>query len=220
MTVGVIGDTHIPFEMPGYLSFVKRVFKRWNVDRVVHIGDVVDNHALSYHESDPDGYSAGDEATRVDQKLELWYKAFPDIDVLLGNHDKLPERKAKTYGLSQRLIKSFVEIWHTPPKWRVHPGQIEIDGVIYTHGTGSSGKNAALNLAIAKMQSVVVGHSHSFAGVQTIRGREHIFGMNVGCGIDEDAYAFEYGQYHKYRPTLGCGIVVDGKRAYFEPWED
>ena len=41
--------------------------------------------------------------------------------------------------------------------------------------------------------------------------------MNVGCGIDIDAYAFAYGKYDKNRPTLGCGIVFDSGNAIFVP---
>lgn len=219
MTVGIIGDTHIPFMHKDYISFLKKTFKAWKVDRIVHIGDVVDNHALSYHEHDPDGWSAGHEHDLAQEGMEELYQAFPKMDVVLGNHDKLPERKAKTYGLAKRLIKSFKEVWKAPEKWVIHPGEVEIDGVIYNHGTGNSGKNAALNLAMAKMQSVVIGHVHTFGGVQTIRGKEHIFGLNVGCGIDESAYAFEYAKFHKYRPTLGCGIVIDGKIGHFIPME-
>ena len=40
-----------------------------------------------------------------------------------------------------------------------------------------------------------------------------IFGMNVGCGIDIDAYAMEYSRPFPKRPTLGCGVVLDGGRV-------
>ena len=56
----VIGDTHFPFDLPTYLDFLVDTYERYNCNRVVHIGDCVDFHALSYHESDADGYSAGD----------------------------------------------------------------------------------------------------------------------------------------------------------------
>ena len=219
MVVGIIGDTHFPFVHKDYLAFIKKTFKKYKVNCVVHIGDVVDNHAISYHESDPDGRSSGDEGVAADKVLQEWYRAFPKMHVLLGNHDRLPERKAKTFGLSGRLIKAFAEVWKTPKGWKVYPGEVEIDGVLYTHGTGNSGKNAALNLAMLKMQSLVMGHTHSFGGVQFVKGKENVFGMNVGCGIDDTAYAFEYGKHFRYRPTLGCGIVIDGKQPIYIPME-
>jgi predicted phosphodiesterase len=45
--VGIIGDTHIPYELEGYLEFCQETFEQWGVDRVVHIGDLIDHHALS-----------------------------------------------------------------------------------------------------------------------------------------------------------------------------
>ena len=219
MTVGVIGDTHIPFDKDGYLDFVKRMFKRHKVSRIVHIGDLVDNHAISYHESDPDGMASGDEASVVLERLRPWKKAFPRLDIILGNHDKLPERKAKTAGLSNRFVKSFAEQWQLPKGWTVHPHYVEIDGVKYLHGMGATGKNGALNMATSQLQSCVIGHSHAYGGVSYRKGGLYIFGLNVGCGIDEDAYAFEYGKYFRDRPTLGCGIVKNGTEAIFVPWE-
>ena len=58
-----------------------------------------------------------------------------------------------------------------------------------------------------------MGHSHSFAGVCYMASRnDMIFGMNVGCGIDNvDAYAFAYGTHFPKKPTrISCGIVLDG----------
>lgn len=220
MIVGVIGDTHLPFQHPRYIEFLQQTFKRYKVKKVIHIGDLVDNHAISYHENDPNGLSSSDEGSAVDHALQQWFKAFPKVELIMGNHDKLPERKAKTYGLSKRFVKGFKETWNLPKQWKVYPDSLEIDGVHYCHGTGSSGKNAAFNLMLSKGQSVVMGHVHSFGGVQwKADARDKYFGLNVGCGIDIDAYAFEYAKDFKWKPTLGCGIVVDGKQAIFEPMD-
>jgi predicted phosphodiesterase len=220
MTVGVIGDTHLPFEHERYIKFIYDAFKAYGVDKIVHIGDLVDNHAISYHESDPDGLSSGDEGRAVEKKLKKWFYAFPELSIVMGNHDKLPERQAKTHGLAKRFIKSFRDVWNLPEKWEVYPDYLIIDGVYYCHGTGSSGKNAAFNLMLAKGQSVVMGHVHSFGGVQWKADHKgKYFGLNVGCGIDVEKYAFEYAKDYKWKPTLGCGIVMDGKQALFIPMD-
>ena len=36
---------------------------KYNPTEILFIGDILDNHASSYHELDPDGYSAGDDLT-------------------------------------------------------------------------------------------------------------------------------------------------------------
>ena len=46
--VGIIGDTHEPFCHPEYRDWCYETFSRFGVGEVVHIGDEVDNSALSY----------------------------------------------------------------------------------------------------------------------------------------------------------------------------
>ena len=45
-----------------------------------------------------------------------------------------------------------------------------------------------------------------------------MFGMSVGCGIDAGKLQFAYGRRIVAKPILGCGVVIDGRRAFFEPW--
>ena len=47
----VIGDLHLPFVKDGYLEFCIWVYKKYNCTEVVFIGDILDNHASSYHET-------------------------------------------------------------------------------------------------------------------------------------------------------------------------
>ena len=59
---------------------------------------------------------------------------------------------------------------------------------------------------------------HGQAGVQYFANSSQlIFGMNVGCGLDRDRASMDYGLKFNTKPVLGCGVVIDGKHAYFEP---
>lgn len=216
----IIGDTHLPFTHVDYRDFCTEVAERFGCSRFVHIGDLVDNHAFSYHEHDPNGMGPVDELEAAQEEVDKWVKRFPNVKMCLGNHDELIARKAKTHGLPQRLFKSFPEIWNLPDTWEV-AFKHEIDGVLYTHGTKNSGYYAHINLALANMQSTVIGHVHSYGGVNyRASQKDLIFGMNVGCGIDVDMYAMEYGRDFKHKPTLGCGVVMDGgKTAMFVPMD-
>ena len=40
--------------------------------------------------------------------------------------------------------------------------------------------------------------------------------MQVGCGIDHDAYAFAYAKAGK-KPAIGCGVVIGGTTAIAIP---
>ena len=56
----VIGDLHEPFCLDSYLKHCKDVYSKYNCNRVVFIGDVIDNHYSSYHETNADGMGGGD----------------------------------------------------------------------------------------------------------------------------------------------------------------
>jgi hypothetical protein len=86
-----------------------------------------------------------------------------------------------------------------------------IDGVHYFHGTGVSGKLAALNAAIKSMMNTVIGHVHSTAGIKWACGPDRrVFGMDTGCGVDIDHPSMNYGRNHINRPILAAGVVIDG----------
>jgi len=220
-TVLVIADTHLPFEHKDYLAFCIRIKKAFKCSEVVHIGDLVDNHAISYHEHDPDGWSPADEMEEVDKHLKKWFRAFPNVKLCIGNHDNLVDRKSKTVGLPSRCFRSFREMWNLPTGW-VDAFSHVIDGVCYTHGS-SCGKLAHLQHAIDNRMSTVIGHVHSSAGVEyTASEKDVIFGMNVGSGIDRKRYAFAYGKGFRKKPILGCGLVTytkHGTNAQFIPME-
>lgn len=207
-SVLIIGDTHFPFVKKGYLDFCLDIKRRVKCEQVVHIGDLCDNHAISYHEHDPNGRSPIDEMTEADKHLKEWFKAFPSLFLCKANHD-LVDRKARTEGLPDRLFKPFRDIWKLPRGWK-NEFAFEIDNGRYQHGTGYSGDNAHLKAAYNNRQSSVIGHTHANAGVGYIANeKDCIFGMNVGCGIDKDTYAMNYGRDFKKKPIISCGVVTD-----------
>jgi predicted phosphodiesterase len=216
MRIGVVGDLHAPFIHPMYRRFCMDTFAKWRVSHVHFIGDIVDLHALSFWDHNPNGQSAEDEHNEAAADVKLWHRTFGDSTVSIGNHDARHYRLARKHGLPDRYLRGYADVWRTPSwQWRMNH---KFDGVLYEHGTGTSGKDAALNRAMQKRLSVVIGHVHCYAGVKWHANEfDAIFGLNVGCGIDCRAYAFEYGQPNAIRPILGCGIVVDGEHAYFEP---
>lgn len=209
----IIGDPHEPFCHRNYLEFCHETKKKYKCKFTVHIGDGVDNHAISYHEHSPDGYSPADEMKAADKKLKVWFKAFPSVHYCRGNHDRLVSRKSKTVGIPERAFKPFREIWNLPSKW-IDAFDFEIDDVLYKHGTGYGGKTPHLMAAQAARMNTVIGHAHTVAGVEyDASERDCIFGMSVGCGIDRHTYAFDYGRDFKKKPILSCGVVFDGESA-------
>ena len=207
----IVGDTHLPFAHRHYLAFCKRIQKEFKCNKVVHIGDLVDSHSISFHDHDSDGLSPADEMKLVDKMLKDWFKAFPKLKLCLGNHDRLVDRKAKHVGLPSRVFKPFRENWNLPKGWE-DDFEHEIDGVLYMHGTGYSGKIPHLNAAVNNRQNTVIGHCHSIAGYEwTASSKDAIFGMSVGCGIDKKSYAFGYGRHFPKKQILACGVIKNGE---------
>lgn len=204
----VIGDLHEPFCLDEYLKFNINLQKKYNCNEVIFIGDVIDGHAWNYHEHNPDGKSPGDELTWSIKRLQRWYNAFPEATVLFGNHDLLVSRKAKTAGLSQRFIREFGDIIEAPKTWNFKLDYIK-DNVLYTHGDIGNAIKRARDSRISTVQ----GHLHSQSFIEySVSIKDKIFGMNVGCGIDRMAYAFEYGKALTKKPIIGSGLVLDNGR--------
>jgi predicted phosphodiesterase len=207
----VIGDPHEPFTKEGYLEFCRKIQQEYDCGIVVHIGDAVDNHAVSYHEKDPEGMSAGDEFNLALERMKRWYYTFPNVKVCIGNHDALPFRKAFSAGLPKTWLKTYQELLQSPPTWEwdfVH----QVNGVIYQHGTGLSGEMAAINAARENRQSTVIGHLHTVMNTRFLASyKDLIFGVTVGCGIDHEKYAFAYGKQNTRKPVVACAVILDGK---------
>jgi hypothetical protein len=199
----IIGDIHAPFNLDSYLSFCRQQQEIFKCGRVVFIGDLIDNHYSSYHETDPDGLSAGDELDLGIREIQKFYKVFPIADVIIGNHDRLVYRKAFSGGVSKRWIKEYKDVLGTPD-WNFVEN-IEIYGVNINHGEGGTARIKMKK----ELQSQVQGHLHSDLYVEFLVGKNfRIFGLQVGCGIDFKSYAMEYGKNFK-KPAIGCGVLLN-----------
>ena len=210
--VGVFSDVHLPFDHPRYLDFIIDTFIEWGVTDIVCCGDLVDNHSISRHQTETMAMGGLTEYQQAYNTMRKYIKAFPKLKLTLGNHDLIPQRQAATLQLGGNYIKSFSEIWDLPKEWEIGESFV-IDNVLYNHY--GSGKDGAINRALTERMSCVTGHTHSWANVKySANERDVIFGMNVGCGIDNEAYAFAYGKMARYKPNIACGIVKSSKEAY------
>ena len=199
-----IGDLHLPFGLEGYLEHCIETYNKYKCNEVVFIGDIIDNHASSYHETDPDGHSAGQELRLAISQVKKWYDAFPKASVIIGNHDRLIMRKAYSSGLSKLWIKDYADVLGTP-NWNFIES-IEIDNVLYIHGEGGTARSRARR----DLQSIVQGHLHSQAYIEWIVGSKFkIFGMQLGCGINAKSYAMAYGKEGP-KPAIACGVILQG----------
>lgn len=199
------------------LDFLSELRREYRPEKIVHLGDELDQHALSDWDKDPEGMSAGDEYEASIKQMKGLYKLFPKVMVCESNHGRRPFRKAFKAGIPRAYMRAYAEFMCAPRGWSWHE-EIILDKVLYIHGDGFTGKDGALRAALGHRCSTVIGHVHSFAGVQYVQGsKDKIFGANMGCLLDPEGYAFAYGKHLVSKPVLGAGIVIDGKEAFFHP---
>lgn len=205
-----IPDQHFPAHHLDIFDFLIAVKNKYKPNEIVNLGDEIDAAGLGNWDKSPDMPSAGDELKEAVKYLKLLYKIFPTVKVCVSNHTDRIYRKPFNAGIPKNLIKSYSEILEAPAGWR-WADHWEIDGVIYEHGEGFSGQAGALKAAQANMQSTVIGHLHSYAGIQYYANAKHlIWGFNVGCLIDRSNPAFAYGKHIKAKPIIGCGLIENG----------
>ena len=202
----VIGDLHEPFCLDGYLEFCQKTYADYNCNQVILIGDILDNAFASFHETQAELPSGQDELDYAIAKIHKWRDAFPNADVIIGNHDRIVSRKLVRSGVPQKWLKSFNEVLGTNWNWTE---RIVYDGVQYLHGEGGTARTKSKN----DMMSTVQGHIHTQAYCEWNVGKKfRIFGMQVGCGVDAKSYAAAYAKNFK-KQAIGCGVVLGGHTA-------
>ena len=208
----VIGDLHEPFCLDGYLEHCIDVYNKYNCNKVVFIGDVIDNHYSSYHETDPDGLGGGEELDFAINKLSRWVDAFPKATVIIGNHDRIIARKAFSSGIPKKWIRNYNEVLDAP-EWDFVESMM-LDDVLYIHGEGGTARTKMKK----ELHSVVQGHLHTQLYLEYIVGTNFkIFGVQTGCGIDKDSYAMAYGKNFP-KPAIACSVILDdGTLPILEP---
>jgi hypothetical protein len=143
------------------------------------------------------------------ERIAHWRDYFPKARVCIGNHDERVIRLAASVNIPAVFIRRYAEVWDTP-KW-TWDYEFILDDVYYFHGTGHSGVHPAYNVMGKMLMSTVMGHIHTASGVKwKFNPLKRIFGMDVGCGIDERSLAFAYGKHLRQRSGISAGVVLEG----------
>ena len=208
-----VPDLHIPYEHPDALAFIAAVKKEYKPDLIVNLGDMLDFHAISFHDSDPDLLSAGDELAQAREKIKAWETLIPEQYIVGSNHGDLPLRKFVAQGLPRDLISSYNEIYGVSDKWTFVPDlTIETDSkylpdIYVAHGL----KKNALQVAQQRGQRFICGHFHEDFNVKYAGNPNSlIWAAMSGCLIDKKSKAFAYNKLNLNRPILGCTVVLYG----------
>jgi len=211
-SVLIISDTHIPYHHPEVVEFLAAVKRQYKPDRVILIGDEIDNHAISFHDADPNLPSAGDELETAKKYIARLHKMSPNMDLLESNHGALLYRKALHHGIPRQMIRSYNEVLGVGPGWTWH-NELTIklpngQPVHFCHG-----KNANVTLLSKNMgMSAVQGHYHGRYKVEYWGNPERLnWAMAVGCLVDDESLALAYNKNVLERPVIGLGMIVNSQ---------
>lgn len=222
----IIPDVQEPFGAEDAIAFCKAVKREFKVedDDVYNAGDEGDLYFGSSHPKSPEAWlTPTGEIKALRTKIQLWARAFPKKKIAISNHMLRWIRKAFDAQLPSELLRSYQEVIGAPAGWKW-----QMEWVVkgrqpwrLVHGMGYSGKDGHRNATIDAGMSTAIGHLHAHAGICHLKtNHKRIWGMNVGCLIDEEAFAFEYNRYDRNKPILGCGVVIDGGLTpIFIPYE-
>lgn len=206
----LISDLHIPYHHKDALAFLQHLKDKHNPTRVICMGDELDKHALSYHDSDPDLSSAGDELRSSLPVIAALKEMFPIMDILDSNHGSLVWRKAKTHGIPRHYIKSYNEVLGVDDGWKWHH-DLTVDlpngQKFYLHHGKS---NRVINLSQQMGMSCAQGHYHEILSISYWGNPNGLhWGLQTGCLIDDESYAFSYNNVNIKRPVIGTALVID-----------
>lgn len=215
----IISDAQIPFEATKALEFCLYVQKHFGIDKdhILNVGDEVDQLFGSHYPKDPNiDLSAVGEIKITKEKLKRWIKAFPNMRVAISNHGMRWAKKAVAAEIPSQMIRCYQEVLGIPETWQYKDRWI-IDGgkqrFMLKHGLGYGGQYAFKQAPMVEGMSVVFGHLHSSAGIARIKTdgyEKELWGMNVGCLIDPESFAFAYGKENRFKPNLSVGVVING----------
>jgi len=206
----LISDMHIPYHHPDTLEFLQHLKDKYQPTRIICLGDELDKHALSFHDSDPDLPSAGDELRMALPVIAKLKEMFPVMDILESNHGSLVYRKAHAHGIPRHYLKSYNDVLGVDDNWKWHYEMtIELPNGnrCYLH----HGKTANVTKTSQTMSMCAVqGHYHETFKTEYWGNPNGLFwAMQAGCLINDKCYAFNYNNVNLKRPIIGTGLIID-----------
>ena len=206
----VISDMHLPYQHKDAIKFLAEIKKEFKPDTIISIGDLLDGHALSFHDSNPDLFSAGHELKKAKEYVRQLEDLFPKLVEVDSNHSSLIYRRALKHGLPREYLKDYGDFLETK-KWQW------VDDLTLTMSNGqrcffTHGRSAdILKVSQTMGMSAVQGHYHTKFLISWWANPDNLFfSMNVGCMINQKSLAFAYAKNFKTRFIIGCGIIING----------
>jgi len=205
----VISDLHAPYNHRDTISFLSAIKDKYNPDRIISIGDEIDNHAMSFHPSDQSLYSAGDELKKAREVIWEVEKLFPKVDVVESNHGSMAYRKAMVAGIPKEILRPYKKVLDVK-HWNWYPDlTITLPNkqrCYFHHGKSAN----SLTFLKDTQMCCVQGHYHEKFNIHYHGTSEQLtWVIACGCLIDDHSMAFAYNNVNLKRPIIGCAMIID-----------
>lgn len=204
----IIPDLHAPYQHPDALDFLLKIKKQYSPQVIINLGDELDNHAISFHNSDSALLSADKELERAIEVLQDLHSMFDRMYLVSSNHGDLKYRRLKHHGIPIAHLKSQKELYGTP-KWNWYDDLVlnTHKGDVYVcHGRSSNGAKLSGELSM----SCVQGHYHSKYSISWYsNGIEDRYSLFCGSLVDRKSLAFAYGKLILAKPILGAALIME-----------
>lgn len=206
----LISDLHIPYHHKDAIAFLQYLKDKYKPTRVICMGDELDKHSLSFHDSDPDLLSAGDELRASLPIIKVLEGMFPVMDIIGSNHGSMIYRKGKANNIPLHYLKPYNEVLEVGEGWVWHD-HLTVDlpngqKLYLTHGKAAKVVQLSQQMGMNSAQ----GHYHEKFGIEYWGNPTGLYwGLQTGCLIDDTSYAFAYNNTNLKRPIVGTGLVID-----------
>lgn len=204
-----VPDTHFPFQHPNFFTDFARHIRYFRPTHIVHMGDIVDFHAISRHDPDPEAPSAKDELAQSKVCVNKFVNMIPKsvkTFICVGNHDNRIEKKAAQNHIPKAFLKSTRELFSIPDTWQVEDYH-QIGDIAFVHGQSNLRGKACMSYGC----NVVQGHFHSMLEISYHQTpTRKLWSVFTGSGADSKSLALAYGKNHLAKDVYGFTLIENG----------
>lgn len=197
-----ISDLHIPFNNLKAFDFYCNLYAKYDITDVYATGDFFDFYGLSTYERSTEYSGIKSEIEYAKLLVKDWYKAFPNMKLLYGNHVERLMKAVNRAGIPNEWLKSLSEILQVPT-W-TFASSFETDTFYLTHGTG--GMNMK-NSVLARQKPVIQGHHHKSTKLEYYT--DSLWGCQLGAMVDKDSYVFNYAKENPLPDISSCLVLYE-----------
>lgn len=194
----VLPDTHRPFHDEVAWEVAMKAGKAFRPDRIIHLGDLWDFWAISFHPKSPDrkGNLEAEIKSGCEALDEMAGLGASRLDICIGNHEHRWDRYLTQNAPELFNMLRFGDVVRFKERgWNVtnYRDHLAVGRMNFTHEVGFCGKRAHTQSRQEFEGNVVIGHTHGLASEYkgNLLGSSHV-GIQLGWLGDKRAIDYAH----------------------------